>query len=239
MKAALTVVALAGFLSGCAASGVQVKEEQLSQFERGKTTTQEVLSALGPPSHSTLMPNGNRIFIYSYAQIQTRPETFIPFVGAFVGGADMKTNSATLIFDGRGILQSVSASSGATGTGMGLASGTGAPERVPEQPKQAPASLAVPTNRPVLGIKLMDLPPALASSLGRADQGGVMVVIVTPGTAAEKAGLLPGDVITAYNGKPIRNQTDLLASGDTVNAGSEVPLHVLRGNKDMDLVAKF
>lgn len=138
MKRLAFVVVLAGLLAGCAASGVQVKEEQLSQFEKGKTTIPQVVAALGQPSHQMLMPNGSRMLIYSYAQVQTRPETFIPFVGAFVGGADMKTNSATLMFDQAGVLQSVSASSGATGTGMGLSSGTGAPERVPQQPRQAP-----------------------------------------------------------------------------------------------------
>lgn len=130
-------IALSLALSGCAASGVQVKEEQLAQFKQGQTTLPDVVKALGQPNHQTLMPNGSRLLIYSYAQIQTRPETFIPVVGAFVGGADMKTNSATFMFDKNGVLQSMSASSGATGSGTGFASGTGAPQRVPDQPKQA------------------------------------------------------------------------------------------------------
>ncbi|MFD2234830.1 hypothetical protein [Phaeospirillum tilakii] len=132
--AAISVVALAG----CAASGVQVKEEQLAQFEPGKTTVQDVVASIGKPSNQMLLPDGSRVLVYSYAQVQTRPETFIPIVGAFVGGADMKTNSATLTFDRAGLLKTVSASSGATGTGMGLSSGASAPDRVPDQPRQAP-----------------------------------------------------------------------------------------------------
>lgn len=125
-------------LIGCAASGVQVKEEQLTQFEKGKTTLTEVVSTLGSPSMQTLMPDGSRMIVYSYAQMQTRPETFIPFIGAFVGGADVKTNSATLMFDDKGVLQLVSASSGATGSALGISSGMGMSERVPDQPRQAP-----------------------------------------------------------------------------------------------------
>ena len=132
------IVTIALILGGCAASGVQVKEEQLSQFEKGKATSSEVIEKLGQPSQSMLMPNGSRMLIYSYVQIQTRPETFIPLVGAFVGGADTRSNTAILMFDKSGILQSVSASTGATGTGMGLYSGTGAPQRVPNRPSQSP-----------------------------------------------------------------------------------------------------
>lgn len=124
-------------LSGCAASGTQVKESQVSQFEKGKTTIVDVVGKLGAPQYQTNQSNGSKILVYSYAQVQTRPETFIPFVGAFVGGADMKTNSATFVFDKDGFLQSTSSSAGASGTGMGFASGTGAPERVADQPRQA------------------------------------------------------------------------------------------------------
>lgn len=135
---AFAIVIIAAGLAGCAASGVQVKEEQLAEFQNGKTTAVDVVKALGPPSQQILLHDGSRMLVYSYAQVQTRPETFIPFVGAFVGGADMKTNTATLLFDRAGLLSAVSASSGATGSGMGFASGTGAPDRVPDQPKQAP-----------------------------------------------------------------------------------------------------
>jgi len=138
MNKLITGALLTLFLPGCAASGVQVKEEQLSQFEVGKTTVQDVVTSLGNPSHQMRMPDGSIYLIYSYAQINTRPETFIPFVGAFVGGADMKTNSATLTFDRSGILKTTSSLSGATGTGMGLSSGAATSDRVPDQPRQAP-----------------------------------------------------------------------------------------------------
>ena len=128
-------IAAAFLLAACAASGVQVKQEQLAQFDAGSTTIEDVLQTLGPPNQSVIGPDGSRMLIYSYAQVQTRPETFIPFVGAFVGGADMKTNVAILRFDRTGLLVDTTSSSGAYGTGLGTASGTGIPERVADQPR--------------------------------------------------------------------------------------------------------
>jgi outer membrane protein assembly factor BamE (lipoprotein component of BamABCDE complex) len=128
---------LVGLLSACAASGVQVKEEQLQQFQTGKTTYQEVTSALGAPNFNMINADGTRTIMYTYAEAQVRPETFIPYIGPFVGGTDMRTNNVTLMFDQNGVLQNFTAAEGQTGTGMGIASGTTV-DRVEDQPQQAP-----------------------------------------------------------------------------------------------------
>lgn len=132
----IAVLLVAAVLAGCSSSGVQVKEEQMTQFQPGKTTIADVVKALGQPQHQTLMSDGTRHLVYSYAQIRTRPETFIPFVGAFIGGADMKTNTASFAFGQDGVLKASTASSGATGAGLGFASGVGAQDRVQDQPAQ-------------------------------------------------------------------------------------------------------
>lgn len=238
MKLALTIAGISVLLAGCAASGVQVKEEQLAQFEAGKTTVSDAIRALGQPNQQVLSPDGSRTLIYSYAQVQTRPETFIPFIGAFVGGADVKTNAAVLRFDRAGRLSNTTASSGSSGTGMGLASGTGAPERVPDQPRQAKDD-ALFGSRPQLGIRVMDLSPSMANSMGRNGLTGAFVAIVSPDSVAEKVGISPGDVITAYNGNAVKNQADLLSAGRDVSPGQTVSLKVARGQKDLDLIAQF
>ena len=71
----------------------------------------------------------------SYAQVTTRPETFIPIVGGFVGGADVKSNAVYLVFGQDGKLMNFSGSASAMGTGMGVASGVGA-ARTEAQPRQ-------------------------------------------------------------------------------------------------------
>ena len=47
MKRALATVLLSLSIAGCAASGVQIKEEQLAQFDAGKTTVTDVAKVLG------------------------------------------------------------------------------------------------------------------------------------------------------------------------------------------------
>ena len=135
MKFAISV-ALAFSLAACACTGVQVKEEQLAQFEKSKTTAAEVVQKLGPPTGSTLLPDGRRVTSHVYARAQARAENFIPLVGPLVGGHDTNSNVATLIFDKGGLLESVSASSTAAGTGMGLAAG-GTTPRIGDQPHAA------------------------------------------------------------------------------------------------------
>lgn len=124
-------------LTACAATGVQVKEEQLSRLEKGKTTYQEVISMLGNPTSSTLMGDGARMIGYTYVEHKTRAETFIPYVGAFVGGADTRANTVMLRFSKDGVLLDYMASANQFGTGLGAASGTNL-DRVEQQPRQAP-----------------------------------------------------------------------------------------------------
>ena len=124
-------------LAGCAATGVQVKEEQLAEFEKGKTTIQDVIAKLGQPTRNTLLPDGSRTLTYTYVQAQARPENFIPIIGPLVGGHDVRSNIVMLRFSPNGVLRSMIASSSQRGTGRGAAAG--APmERVEDQPKQAP-----------------------------------------------------------------------------------------------------
>lgn len=109
-------------LSACASHGVMVSQEQVSALERGKTTEAEVIARLGQPT-SVSTVNGQRTLIYSGAHAQARPASFIPFVGAFVGGTDVRASSVILRFDATGHLADVISTQTASGTGMGLAAG--------------------------------------------------------------------------------------------------------------------
>jgi outer membrane protein assembly factor BamE (lipoprotein component of BamABCDE complex) len=138
MKVSFIAVLLGLALGGCAASGVQVKEEQLSAFEKGKTTIQDVVAVLGVPTGNTLMPDGSRMISYSYSQAQARPATFIPIIGPLVGGVDARSNMVMLTFDQRGVLKSTMSSSHQHGTGTGFAAGPVPQSQVEQQPRQAP-----------------------------------------------------------------------------------------------------
>lgn len=54
-----------------------------------------------------------------------------------------------------------------------------------------------------LGVTVQEVTQALADSFGLNTLQGALVSSVAPESAAQKAGLRPGDVIPKYNGKPI------------------------------------
>ena len=64
---------------------------------------------------------------------------------------------------------------------------------------------------------------------------GVLVDRVMPGGPSEKAGMKPEDVIVAFNGKPIKDGTDLVNHVAAAPLGSTVDLTVDRGGKKLDL----
>src|ERR1700722_2049595 len=90
-------------LTGCASAGVKVDQSKMAQFHKGQTTYSDVIAALGAPSQSSVDDMGNRSISYIYTSTQARPETFIPVVGAFVGGADTENNMAAFYFDSQRI----------------------------------------------------------------------------------------------------------------------------------------
>jgi serine protease Do/serine protease DegQ len=77
--------------------------------------------------------------------------------------------------------------------------------------------------RGLLGVSILTLTPDLAENLGAKDLQGALVQQVVEGSAAEKAGLKAGDVITAVAGQPVktgpelRNRIGLMRVGETVD----------------------
>ena len=57
----------------------------------------------------------------------------------------------------------------------------------------------------VLGLTVQQLTPELAQSLKIKDKEGVIVANVEPGSAAEEAGLRPGDLILEVNRQEVKN----------------------------------
>ena len=67
----------------------------------------------------------------------------------------------------------------------------------------------MPGIRPRLGIDAEDISGQLGAYFGAPDGEGILVRNVNPGSAAEKAGVKAGDVITSFNGERLRSLGDL------------------------------
>jgi serine protease Do len=88
--------------------------------------------------------------------------------------------------------------------------------------------------RGAIGVSFQNINnPAVLRSFG-ADHG-VVVNAVEPGSTAEKAGIRRGDVITAVNGKPIREGDELVAIVSETEVGKKLKVEILRDRKPMTL----
>jgi serine protease Do len=79
-----------------------------------------------------------------------------------------------------------------------------------------------------LGVQMQPLTDPLAKAMGRTDTNGVLVDAVQPDSPAKKAGLQQGDLITAYDGKPIKGPRDIATAVADTPAGKTVPLTIAR-----------
>lgn len=117
----LIVLASVVALTACSSTGVKVDPARIDSFIPGTTTYSQVANDIGPPTGLTKTASGTTA-MWIYSSARARPESFIPVVGAFVGGADVESSSAVLTFDTSGVLRAKSYSSGGTGTGYGAES---------------------------------------------------------------------------------------------------------------------
>ena len=89
--------------------------------------------------------------------------------------------------------------------------------------------------RGLLGIKGGELNADLAKAFDVNAQQGAFVSEVMADSAAAKAGLKAGDVITALNGQKIRSFAELRAKVATTGAGKEIELTYLRDGKESNV----
>ena len=85
-----------------------------------------------------------------------------------------------------------------------------------------------------LGVTVQSLTPELEEYFG-AKNGGALVSSVSQNSAAAKAGVKAGDVITSINGRQISDSDDL--TRELRNLSGEVTIVVLRDKKELTLKA--
>jgi serine protease Do len=90
-----------------------------------------------------------------------------------------------------------------------------------------------------LGVTVQDVNQALAESFGMKRPDGALVASVKRDSAAAKAGIKPGDVITEVNGEPIVRSGSLSSVIGMSSPGEKVKLKVWRDQGTLDIEARL
>ncbi|WP_100643902.1 DegQ family serine endoprotease [Alteromonas facilis] len=87
--------------------------------------------------------------------------------------------------------------------------------------------------RGLLGILGSNIDAGLAEAMESKVNKGAFVNEVTPDSAAEKAGLQPGDIIVGLNGRALHSFEELRAKVASLGAGTEIDLTIIRQGEEM------
>ena len=180
----------------------------------GQTVTMGIISAKG---RQTGLSNGS---------FEDFLQTDAPINRGNSGGALVSTNSELI-----GINSQILSPSGGS-IGLGFA--------VPSNMTRAVVEQLINTGkvrRGQLGIVVLRIPSEEATRLGVTQGPGVVVYQVQSGSAADRAGLRQGDVITSLNGTQINEPNTFRNMIAGIAPGSEVTLTVRRGGQEQQVRA--
>ncbi|WP_018639008.1 S1C family serine protease [Parafrankia elaeagni] len=89
-----------------------------------------------------------------------------------------------------------------------------------------------------LGLQVTTMTPEIARQLSDQVTSGVLVLRTAPSGPADKAGVLPGDIIRALDGTPIASNEEYLSRLRKIAPGDEVTLKVRRDARDIVITMK-
>lgn len=93
------------------------------------------------------------------------------------------------------------------------------------------------TSQARLGVMVISMTPELRSYFGAPTDRGVLVAKVQPGSAAEKAGIKVGDVLTNVRGEQVDDAADVIGALSTTRQGDKIPVQLVRDKKAMSIEA--
>jgi serine protease DegQ len=86
--------------------------------------------------------------------------------------------------------------------------------------------------RGYIGVEPQDITPELAESFGLKKTNGAIIAGVLKGGPADKAGMLPGDILVSVEGKDVSNMADMLNQIAQLSPGMKAKIVVLRRNQE-------
>jgi len=87
-----------------------------------------------------------------------------------------------------------------------------------------------------IGVRAQTVTPVLASGLKLARDRGVVIADVRPGGPAARAGLRPGDLVLALDGKPMENGRQLQVTLYRRGVGDAITLDIIRSEAPLKVV---
>ncbi len=175
-------------------------------FGVGQTVTMGIVSALG---RSHLGINTFENFIQTDAAINPGNS----------GGALIDTNGNLL-----GINTAIYSRSGGS-LGIGFA--------IPVSTVKTVMDSIISTGQVVrgwIGVEPQDITPELAESFGLEQKSGAIIAGVLRDGPADRAGMRPGDILIAVNGKNVKDTTDMLNLIAQLQPGKSARMTILRKN---------
>lgn len=88
-----------------------------------------------------------------------------------------------------------------------------------------------------IGVNVRELTPELARQLGLRDEKGVVVSEVRPGSPAEEAGLVRGDLVLEFNGQPVETLEAFANLAGKVKKGEVIRLLLRRPDGSLGYLA--
>ena len=180
-------------------------------FGVGQTVTMGIVSALG---RSQLGINTFENFIQTDAAINPGNSG-----GALIDSAGNLVGINTAIY---------SRSGGSLGIGFAIPASSA--KNVMEQIIQTGG-----VTRGWIGVEAREITPEMGESLRLGTINGVLIEGVLRGGPAERAGLKPGDVLVAIEGKPVKDPNSMLNLVAALVPGKPASIRLRRDNKDVDV----
>lgn len=144
----LPCIALAALaLAGCTSSGNDVLRSQTIDVVNqniidGTTTRSDVERLYGPPGATSFASAQNDIWIYRWRRSTAKAENFIPYVGAFVGGADVQTKELVILFNEQNVVVRHSMRDGSDTVRRNLSATSSAPTGAAQVSTSPPPAIA-------------------------------------------------------------------------------------------------
>jgi serine protease Do len=210
---------------------VKVEERNLAALTFGDSDTLQagqIVLAVGSPLGFT---NSVSLGVVSAIARQLEPESPMIYVQTDASISPGSSGGPLVDLAGHVVgINTLVAARASGAEGLGFAAPSNIARTVYEQIRKSGR-----VRRGDIGVRPQTITPLLATALGLARDDGVILADVRPGSPGARAGLKPGDLVSALDGRPMENGRQLLVNLYRRFVGDVVMLDILRDGKPMQV----